>query len=97
MAEWSKTLDFVSELEIAQVQILYSTPISTIDLVLYRLSSLFYFIRSSHRAVAHENCALYQHTACCFNHRKIAFKRGIDRRPRQFFLAQIRGYLEEFN
>ncbi|KAG8305908.1 hypothetical protein J6590_059545 [Homalodisca vitripennis] len=40
MAEWSKTLDFESELEIA-----------TIDLVLYRLSPLFCLIRSSHRPV----------------------------------------------
>ncbi|KAG8248715.1 hypothetical protein J6590_033889 [Homalodisca vitripennis] len=52
MAEWSKTLDFGSELKIAQVRILSVTIalfISTIDLVLYRLSSLFCLIRSSHR------------------------------------------------
>ncbi|KAG8275957.1 hypothetical protein J6590_074861 [Homalodisca vitripennis] len=48
----SKTLDFECELEIAQVQILPVTIelfISTIDLVLYRLSPLFRLIRSSHR------------------------------------------------
>ncbi|KAG8315368.1 hypothetical protein J6590_072351 [Homalodisca vitripennis] len=58
MAEWSKTLDFESELEIAQVRILSVTVaffISTIDLVLYRLSPLFCLIRSSHRPVAHED------------------------------------------
>ncbi|KAG8254384.1 hypothetical protein J6590_008831 [Homalodisca vitripennis] len=52
MAERSKTLDFGSGLEIAQVQILYVTEalfISTIDLVLYRHSPLFCLIRSSHR------------------------------------------------
>ncbi|KAG8260681.1 hypothetical protein J6590_091187 [Homalodisca vitripennis] len=41
MAECSKTLDFEYELEIAQVRILSTTLalfISTIDLVLYRLS-----------------------------------------------------------
>ncbi|KAG8294666.1 hypothetical protein J6590_097977 [Homalodisca vitripennis] len=51
MAEWSKTLDFRSELEIAQVQILSVTIalfISTIHLV---LSPLFCLIRSSHRPV----------------------------------------------
>ncbi|KAG8318781.1 hypothetical protein J6590_105902, partial [Homalodisca vitripennis] len=56
--EWSKTLDFESELEIAQVRILSVTValfISTIDLVLYRLSPLFCLIRSSHRPVAHED------------------------------------------
>ncbi|KAG8307268.1 hypothetical protein J6590_026844 [Homalodisca vitripennis] len=58
MAERSKSLDFGSELEIAQVQILSVTIalfISTIDLVLYRLSPLFCLIRSSHRPVAHED------------------------------------------
>ncbi|KAG8295668.1 hypothetical protein J6590_075066 [Homalodisca vitripennis] len=58
MAEWSKSLDFESELEIAQVQILSVTValvISTINLVLYRLSPLFCLIRSSHRPVAHED------------------------------------------
>ncbi|KAG8337191.1 hypothetical protein J6590_029555 [Homalodisca vitripennis] len=53
MAEWSKTLDFESELEIAKVQILSVTValfISTIDLVLYRLSLLLCIIRSSHRS-----------------------------------------------
>ncbi|KAG8271223.1 hypothetical protein J6590_068113 [Homalodisca vitripennis] len=57
MAERSKSLDFGSELEIALVQILSVTValfISTIDLVLYRLSPLFCLIRSSHRPVAHE-------------------------------------------
>ncbi|KAG8304174.1 hypothetical protein J6590_100608 [Homalodisca vitripennis] len=52
MAERSKTLDFESELEIAQARILSVTValfISTIDLVLYRLSPLFCLIRSSHR------------------------------------------------
>ncbi|KAG8319312.1 hypothetical protein J6590_094503 [Homalodisca vitripennis] len=47
-----------SELEIAQVRILSVTValfISTIDLVLYRLSPLFCLIRSSHRPVAHED------------------------------------------
>ncbi|KAG8256960.1 hypothetical protein J6590_059192 [Homalodisca vitripennis] len=56
MAEYSKTLDF--ELEISQVQILYVTLarfISTIDLVLYRLSPLFCLLKSSHRPVAHED------------------------------------------
>ncbi|KAG8286325.1 hypothetical protein J6590_062828 [Homalodisca vitripennis] len=41
MAEWSKTLDFESELKIARVRILSVTVaqfISNIDLVLYRLS-----------------------------------------------------------
>ncbi|KAG8325600.1 hypothetical protein J6590_063171 [Homalodisca vitripennis] len=58
MAERSRTLDFESELEIAQVHILSVTIalfISTIDLVLYRLSPLFCLIRSSHRPVAHED------------------------------------------
>ncbi|KAG8280149.1 hypothetical protein J6590_088317 [Homalodisca vitripennis] len=58
MAERSKSLDFVSELEIAQVQILPVTValfISTINLVLYRLYPLFCLIRSSHRPVAHED------------------------------------------
>ncbi|KAG8252480.1 hypothetical protein J6590_056410 [Homalodisca vitripennis] len=58
IAERIKTLDFGSELEIAQVQILSVTValvISTIDLVLYRLSPLFCLIRSSHRPVAHED------------------------------------------
>ncbi|KAG8265304.1 hypothetical protein J6590_097558 [Homalodisca vitripennis] len=58
MAERSKSLDFGSELEITQVQILSVTIalfISTIDLVLYRLSPLFCLARSSHRPVAHEN------------------------------------------
>ncbi|KAG8258492.1 hypothetical protein J6590_029126 [Homalodisca vitripennis] len=57
MDERSKTLDFESVLEITQVQILSVTNvllISTIDLVLYQLSSLFCLIRSSHRPVAHE-------------------------------------------
>ncbi|KAG8286867.1 hypothetical protein J6590_049880 [Homalodisca vitripennis] len=57
MAEWSKSLGIGSELEITQVQILSVTIalfISTIDLVLYRLSPLFCLIRSSHRPVAHE-------------------------------------------
>ncbi|KAG8284172.1 hypothetical protein J6590_003865 [Homalodisca vitripennis] len=52
MADRSRSLDFESELEIAQVQILPVTValfISTIDLVLYRLSPLFCLIRSSHR------------------------------------------------
>ncbi|KAG8271290.1 hypothetical protein J6590_066756 [Homalodisca vitripennis] len=52
MAERSKSLDFGSELEIAQVQILsvtFALFISTIDLVLYRLFPLFCLIRSSHR------------------------------------------------
>ncbi|KAG8314335.1 hypothetical protein J6590_094959, partial [Homalodisca vitripennis] len=56
--ERSKSLDFGSELEIAQVQILSVTValfISTINLVLYRLSPLFCLIRSSHRPVAHED------------------------------------------
>ncbi|KAG8267432.1 hypothetical protein J6590_052054 [Homalodisca vitripennis] len=54
MAERSKMLDFESELEIAQVRILsviLALFISTIDLVLYRLSPLFCLIRSSHRPV----------------------------------------------
>ncbi|KAG8258764.1 hypothetical protein J6590_025930 [Homalodisca vitripennis] len=58
IVEWSKTLDFQYELEIAQVRILSLTValfISTIDLVLYRLSPLFCLIRSSHRPVAHED------------------------------------------
>ncbi|KAG8268010.1 hypothetical protein J6590_038028 [Homalodisca vitripennis] len=58
MAERSKTSDFESELEIAQDRILSVTLalfISTIDLVLYRLSPLFCLIRSSHRPVAHED------------------------------------------
>ncbi|KAG8286760.1 hypothetical protein J6590_052806 [Homalodisca vitripennis] len=58
IAERSKTSDFESELEIAQVRILSVTLalfISTIDLVLYRLSPLFCLIRSSHRPVAHED------------------------------------------
>ncbi|KAG8256693.1 hypothetical protein J6590_063535 [Homalodisca vitripennis] len=45
-------------LEIAQVQILSVTIalfISTINLVLYRLSPLFCFIRSSHMPIAHED------------------------------------------
>ncbi|KAG8304592.1 hypothetical protein J6590_090106 [Homalodisca vitripennis] len=53
-----KSLDFGYELEIMQVQILSVTVtlfISTIDLVLYRLSSLFCLIRSLHRSVAHED------------------------------------------
>ncbi|KAG8326331.1 hypothetical protein J6590_044319 [Homalodisca vitripennis] len=53
--KWSKTLDFGSELEMAQVQILsvaVALFISTLDLVLYRLSPLFCLIRSSHRSVA---------------------------------------------
>ncbi|KAG8306236.1 hypothetical protein J6590_051577 [Homalodisca vitripennis] len=52
------TLDFESELEIAQAQILSMTEalfISTIDLVLYRLSPLFCFMRFSHRLVAHDD------------------------------------------
>ncbi|KAG8280291.1 hypothetical protein J6590_085097 [Homalodisca vitripennis] len=56
-AERSKSLKFGSELEITQVQILSVTValfISTIALVLYRLSPLFCLIRSSHRPVAHE-------------------------------------------
>ncbi|KAG8256075.1 hypothetical protein J6590_077095 [Homalodisca vitripennis] len=47
-----------SELEIAQVRILSVTValfISTINLVLYRHSSSFCLIRSSHRPVAHED------------------------------------------
>ncbi|KAG8324498.1 hypothetical protein J6590_091018 [Homalodisca vitripennis] len=58
MAERSKSLDFGSELEIAQVQILSVTValfISTINLVLYRLSPLFCLIRSSHRPVARDD------------------------------------------
>ncbi|KAG8276752.1 hypothetical protein J6590_057651 [Homalodisca vitripennis] len=50
MDERSKSLDFGSELEIAQVQILsvgVALFISTINLVLYRLSPLFCLIRSS--------------------------------------------------
>ncbi|KAG8310389.1 hypothetical protein J6590_064973 [Homalodisca vitripennis] len=53
-----RSLDFGYELEIAQVQILSVTVapfISTINLVLYRLSLLFCLIRSSHRPVAHED------------------------------------------
>ncbi|KAG8270996.1 hypothetical protein J6590_072530 [Homalodisca vitripennis] len=53
-----KSLDFGSELKIAQVQILSVTIalfISTINLVLYRLSPLLCLIRSSHRPVAHED------------------------------------------
>ncbi|KAG8307717.1 hypothetical protein J6590_013410 [Homalodisca vitripennis] len=53
-----RSLDFGSELEIAQVQILSVTValfISTINLVLYRLSPLFCLTRSSHRPVAHED------------------------------------------
>ncbi|KAG8291283.1 hypothetical protein J6590_063915 [Homalodisca vitripennis] len=56
IVEWSKTLDF--ELEIAQIRILSVTValfISTIDLVLYRLYTLFCLIRSSHRPVANED------------------------------------------
>ncbi|KAG8264692.1 hypothetical protein J6590_008627, partial [Homalodisca vitripennis] len=56
MAERSKTLDFGSELEIAQAQILSVTEalfISIIDLVLYRCSPLFCLIRSSYWQVAH--------------------------------------------
>ncbi|KAG8302774.1 hypothetical protein J6590_025053 [Homalodisca vitripennis] len=56
-AERSKTLDFGSQLEIAQIQILSVTLalfISTIDGVLYRLSPLFCLLRSSQRPVAHE-------------------------------------------
>ncbi|KAG8265622.1 hypothetical protein J6590_091000 [Homalodisca vitripennis] len=58
IAEWSKTLEFGPELEIAQVQILsvtFALFISTIDLVLYRLSPLCCFMRSSHRPLAHED------------------------------------------
>ncbi|KAG8292594.1 hypothetical protein J6590_034787 [Homalodisca vitripennis] len=58
MTEWSKALDFESELEIAQVQILSVTValfISTINLVPYQLSPLFCLIGSSHRPVAHED------------------------------------------
>ncbi|KAG8299420.1 hypothetical protein J6590_101510 [Homalodisca vitripennis] len=58
MPEWSKTLYFESELEIAQGRILSVTValfISTIDLVLYRHSPLFCLIRSSHMPVAHED------------------------------------------
>ncbi|KAG8250466.1 hypothetical protein J6590_100935 [Homalodisca vitripennis] len=54
----SRSLEFGSELEIKQVQILSATIahfISTIDLVLYRLSLLFCLIRSSHRPVAHKD------------------------------------------
>ncbi|KAG8304406.1 hypothetical protein J6590_086438 [Homalodisca vitripennis] len=50
IAERSKTLDFESALEIAQVRILSVTValfISIIDLVLYRLSLLLCLIRSS--------------------------------------------------
>ncbi|KAG8293739.1 hypothetical protein J6590_010726 [Homalodisca vitripennis] len=57
-AQRSKSLDFGSELEIAQVQILSVTVvlfISTINLVLYRLSPLFCLTRYSHRPVAHED------------------------------------------
>ncbi|KAG8314607.1 hypothetical protein J6590_089114 [Homalodisca vitripennis] len=46
-AEWSKTLDFEAELEIAQVRILSVTvaiSISTVELVLYRLFPLFCLI-----------------------------------------------------
>ncbi|KAG8310074.1 hypothetical protein J6590_071611 [Homalodisca vitripennis] len=49
MVEWSKTLDFQSGLEIAQVRILSVTValfISTIDLVLYRLSPYSWLIRT---------------------------------------------------
>ncbi|KAG8251521.1 hypothetical protein J6590_078233 [Homalodisca vitripennis] len=58
LAERSKTLDFESELEIAQVRILSVTValyISTINLVLYRLPLLFFLMRSAHRPVAHED------------------------------------------
>ncbi|KAG8245025.1 hypothetical protein J6590_009100 [Homalodisca vitripennis] len=48
MAKWSKTLDYESELEILSVTV--AVFISTIDLVLYRLSPLFCLIRSSHRS-----------------------------------------------
>ncbi|KAG8302835.1 hypothetical protein J6590_025113 [Homalodisca vitripennis] len=51
------TLDFGSNLEIAQVQVLSVTValfISTIDLVLYRLSPLFCLIRSSRSPGGHE-------------------------------------------
>ncbi|KAG8321930.1 hypothetical protein J6590_037235 [Homalodisca vitripennis] len=54
----SKTLDFESQLEIAQVRILAVTValfINTIDLVLYRLSLLFCLIRSSPRPVVYED------------------------------------------
>ncbi|KAG8320511.1 hypothetical protein J6590_066997 [Homalodisca vitripennis] len=57
MAERSKTLK-LGLLEIAQVRILsvtFALFISTIDLVLYQLSTLFCLIRSSHRPVAHED------------------------------------------
>ncbi|KAG8315581.1 hypothetical protein J6590_067493 [Homalodisca vitripennis] len=52
MSEQSKILDFRSELELAQVQILSVTEalfISTFDLLLYRRAPLFCLIRSSHR------------------------------------------------
>ncbi|KAG8247925.1 hypothetical protein J6590_051225 [Homalodisca vitripennis] len=54
LRRWTLSL----KLEIAQVRILSVTIalfISTIDLVLYRLSLLFCLIRSSHRPVAHED------------------------------------------
>ncbi|KAG8284316.1 hypothetical protein J6590_105540 [Homalodisca vitripennis] len=58
MVERSKTLDFESELEIAQSQIMstiITIIISTIDLVLYRLFHLFRLIISSHRPMANED------------------------------------------
>ncbi|KAG8247358.1 Mroh1p [Homalodisca vitripennis] len=61
LARWSKTLE--SELEIAQVRILSVTVglfISTINLVLYRLSSLFCLIRSSHRPIVASKLPHYQ-------------------------------------
>ncbi|KAG8295211.1 hypothetical protein J6590_085074 [Homalodisca vitripennis] len=54
----SKISDFESELEIAQIQILYITLalyIGTIDLALYRVSTFFCFLRSSLRLVAHND------------------------------------------
>ncbi|KAG8296256.1 hypothetical protein J6590_060926 [Homalodisca vitripennis] len=50
MAERSRTLDFGSEVEIANIHILsvaVALLISTIDLVLYRLSFLFFLKRGS--------------------------------------------------
>ncbi|KAG8265023.1 hypothetical protein J6590_104390, partial [Homalodisca vitripennis] len=62
----SKSLDFGSELEITHVQILSVTIalfISTIDLVLYRLSPLFCLIRSSHRPVRADRIRLKRGSA----------------------------------
>ncbi|KAG8337042.1 hypothetical protein J6590_034130 [Homalodisca vitripennis] len=57
------TADLVGGADVRAVQIQSMTVtlfISTIDLVLYRLSPLFCLIRSSHRAVAHEDGQKYE-------------------------------------